>query len=131
MKNWTDGRVKQRIISALLRDRAEAPELYAEGDYQALDAEGPQAPRLLGYIRRNGSDALAVVVPRLWNGIDGNAIDPAIWEDISLALPQGSWLNVITGENISIQSDRTKVADLLKEIPFVVLRLTSADATSR
>ncbi len=131
MKNWTDGRVKQRIISALLRDRAEAPELYAEGDYQALVAKGAQAPRLLGYIRRNGSDALAVIVPRLWNGIDGNAIDPAIWEDISLALPQGSWLNVITGENISIQSDRTKVADLLKEIPFVVLRLTSADATSR
>jgi (1->4)-alpha-D-glucan 1-alpha-D-glucosylmutase len=95
-----------------------------------LDAVGAQAARLLSFIRWRGSDALAVVVPRLWSGMDGNAIDAGIWEDTGLALPQGRWLNVITGETVSIGADRTKVADLMKEIPFLVLRLAPTNVTA-
>jgi (1->4)-alpha-D-glucan 1-alpha-D-glucosylmutase len=126
MSNWTDGRIKQRIIAALLRDRTQSPALYAEGDYRMLEAEGAHVDHLLTYVRRHGSDYLAVVVPRLWAGLIKNtdpSVDTAIWGDASIDLAHGTWLNVITGDEILIDQDRTKVSDVVKEVPFAVLKL--------
>jgi (1->4)-alpha-D-glucan 1-alpha-D-glucosylmutase len=126
MSNWTDGRIKQRIIAALLHDRIQSPALYAEGDYRMLEAEGAHVDHLLTYVRRHGSDYLAVVVPRLWAGLIKNtdpSVDTAIWGDASIDLAHGTWLNVITGDEILIDQDRTKVSDVVKEVPFAVLKL--------
>lgn len=126
MEAWTDGRIKQRIIAALLRDRAQSPALYAEGNYQTLEAEGARADHLLTYVRRHGTDALAVVAPRLWAGLMKNnnpSIDGEIWGDTSIELAQGRWLNVITGNEVLIVQCRTKVSDLMKDVPFAILRL--------
>lgn len=126
MATWTDGRIKQRIIAALLQDRAQSPELYAEGDYQTLEAEGARADHLLAYVRRNGTDALAVITPRLWSGLmksNDPSIDAAIWGDTSIVLAQGPWLNVITGDEILIDQSQTKVSGLMKEFPFAILKL--------
>jgi (1->4)-alpha-D-glucan 1-alpha-D-glucosylmutase len=130
MSNWTDGRIKQRIIAALLRDRIQSPALYAEGDYQVIQAEGTHADHLVGYLRRHGTDALAIVVPRLWAGLMESAdpsIDAAIWGSTSIELVQGTWLNVITEDEILTDRDRTKVSDLIKEVPFAVLKLMSSE----
>jgi (1->4)-alpha-D-glucan 1-alpha-D-glucosylmutase len=129
MESWTDGRIKQRIIAALLRDRAQSPTLYAEGDYRMLEAEGARADQLLAYVRQHGTDALAVVVPRLWAGFmtsDDPSFDAATWSDTGIELAQGHWLNVITGDEILIDQSRTKISDLLKEVPFAVLKLRSS-----
>ncbi|KFG69011.1 malto-oligosyltrehalose synthase [Microvirga sp. BSC39] len=129
MESWTDGRIKQRIIAALLRDRAQSPTLYAEGDYRLLEAEGVRADQLLAYVRQHGTDALAVVVPRLWAGFmtsDDPSFDAATWSDTGIELAQGHWLNVITGDEILIDQSRTKISDLLKEVPFAVLKLRSS-----
>ncbi|MGF9756461.1 malto-oligosyltrehalose synthase [Microvirga sp. 0TCS3.31] len=126
METWTDGRIKQRIIAALLQDRTRSPTLYAEGDYQTLVSEGAHTNHLLTYVRRHGTDALAVIVPRLWaNLIKSNdpSVGSAIWSDTSIELAQGTWLNVLTGDEILIERDRTKVSDLMKDVPFAVLKL--------
>jgi (1->4)-alpha-D-glucan 1-alpha-D-glucosylmutase len=128
MSNWTDGRIKQRLIAALLRDRIQSPALYAEGDYQVIQAEGAHADHLVGYLRRHGTDALAIVVPRLWAGLMKSTdpvIDAAIWGNTSITLAQGTWLNVITGDEIVIDRDQTKISDLMKQVPFTVLKLKS------
>ncbi|MBF9194703.1 malto-oligosyltrehalose synthase [Microvirga terrestris] len=125
MGTWSDGRIKQRIIAVLLQDRAQSPALYAEGDYQTLEVEGAHTDHLLSYVRRHGTDALAIVVPRLWaNLIKSNdpSVDAAIWSDTSIELAQGTWLNVLTGDEILIERDRAKVSNLMKEIPFAILR---------
>jgi (1->4)-alpha-D-glucan 1-alpha-D-glucosylmutase len=126
MGTWTDGRIKQRIVAALLQDRIQLPTLYAEGDYQTLETEGAHTDHLVAYVRRHRTDALAVIIPRLWAGLmKGNDpfVDSAIWSDTRIEVAQGTWLNVITGERIIIDQSRTKVSGLMKDVPFAILRL--------
>ncbi|MBB3018249.1 (1-_4)-alpha-D-glucan 1-alpha-D-glucosylmutase [Microvirga lupini] len=133
MSSWTDGRVKQRIISAVLRDRMQSPALYAEGEYQILKVQGEHADHLLSYSRRLGTDALAVVVPRLWAGLmkrDDLSFDAASWGDTSIELARGRWKNVITGDEILIDQDRTRVSGLMKEVPFAILKLKPSMASA-
>jgi len=131
MSSWADGRIKQRIISAVLRDGIQSPGLYAEGDYRMLEAEGAHADHLLAYVRRHGTDARAVIVPRLWAGLvkrSDPSVDAAIWGDTGIELAQGYWTNVITGDEILIDQGRTKVSDLMKEVPFAILKLNPSKA---
>jgi (1->4)-alpha-D-glucan 1-alpha-D-glucosylmutase len=125
MKNWPDGRIKQRILSLLLHDRAASPWLYADGDYQPLAIEGQQASHLLAFVRYHGEAALAVIVPRLWNELmskEGPLPDPSVWSDSAAALPHGSWRNVLTGDDILISADWTNISELMDSLPFVVLK---------
>jgi (1->4)-alpha-D-glucan 1-alpha-D-glucosylmutase len=123
--NWHDGRIKQRILSRLLHDRAASPALYAEGDYWPLSIEGARASHLLGYIRQHGVGALAVIVPRLWRDLTdrgGQSVDQAIWSETTVTLPHGTWRNVLTGDYILIDSEQQKVSALMNTLPFAVLR---------
>jgi len=125
LASWPDGRIKQRITAHILRDRAEAPLLYAEGDYRPLSAAGRRAKHLLGYVRRHGGEELAVIVPRLWAALepgDNLSINPAAWGDATIDLPQGGWRNVITGEEILLQDASCAISNLLKPLPFAVIR---------
>jgi (1->4)-alpha-D-glucan 1-alpha-D-glucosylmutase len=125
MRTWPDGRIKQRILSRLLHDRAASPGLYAEGDYQPLSIEGEQASHLLAYVRRHGETALAVIVPRLWSELtSGESLfpDQAAWSDTTVTLHHGRWRNVITGDDVLIDADEQKIAVLMGTLPFVVLK---------
>jgi len=126
MRNWPDGRIKQHIHAKLLRDRSGAPGLYAEGDYHPLTIEGAQSSQVIAYIRRHRTDMLAVIVPRLWAECLGQADSPvsdaSLWQGMSVALPHGKWLNVITGEKILIDEERNRLSDFMGTIPFAVLR---------
>jgi (1->4)-alpha-D-glucan 1-alpha-D-glucosylmutase len=125
MRTWPDGRIKQRILSRLLHDRAASPALYAEGDYQPLSIEGEQASHLLAYVRRHGETALAVIVPRLWSKLtSGESLfpDQAAWSDTTVTLHHGRWRNVITGDDVLIDADEQKITVLMGTLPFVVLK---------
>jgi (1->4)-alpha-D-glucan 1-alpha-D-glucosylmutase len=125
MRNWPDGRIKQHILSRLLHDRAASPALYAEGDYRPLSIEGERAAHLLGYIRQHGEGALAVIVPRHWRDLtdrDGLSHDQATWRETTVTLPHGRWRNVLTGEDILIDSEQQMIAGLVSTLPFAVLK---------
>jgi (1->4)-alpha-D-glucan 1-alpha-D-glucosylmutase len=125
IENWPDGRIKQRIVSTLLHDRATVPELYGAGDYRPLPVHGRQAPRLLAFVRQHGSDSLAVVVPRLWSRLAEKnrlPLDHAVWGDTGVALPEGRWRNVIASVDVTIQGDGGRAESLLTPLPFAVLR---------
>jgi (1->4)-alpha-D-glucan 1-alpha-D-glucosylmutase len=125
MRHWPDGRIKQRILSLLLHDRAASPDLYAEGDYRPLSIDGRQGSHLIAYIRQHGDAALAVIVPRLWSALtnpESLAFDPAMWSDTTVALPHGRWRSVIEQDDILIDSDRQEIAGLMGSLPFAVLK---------
>jgi (1->4)-alpha-D-glucan 1-alpha-D-glucosylmutase len=106
LPEWQDGRVKQYILARLLQDRASTPGPYADGDYQAIPVEGERASHVIAFMRQHGDDKLAVIVPRLWNSLSSTdclRFDPAIWSGLSLALPDGRWRNVITGQVSTIR----------------------------
>jgi (1->4)-alpha-D-glucan 1-alpha-D-glucosylmutase len=62
---WRDGRVKQALIARTLALRRDDPELFAAGEYLALEPAGAEAHRVLAFARCRGRRRLLVIVPRL------------------------------------------------------------------
>jgi (1->4)-alpha-D-glucan 1-alpha-D-glucosylmutase len=55
---------KQALIAALLKLRAELPDLFAHGDYRPLPVRGRRADHVIAFARRHGRCTLVAVVPR-------------------------------------------------------------------
>jgi (1->4)-alpha-D-glucan 1-alpha-D-glucosylmutase len=125
LASWRDGRVKQRVLAAVLADRAEAPTLYAEGDYEPLVASGAAGSHIVGFMRRQGADTLVVAVPRLLGRtVDKETmpIGPEFWGDTTLPLPAAKWRDVVTGARVETGSSPHRVAELFSTLPILVLR---------
>jgi (1->4)-alpha-D-glucan 1-alpha-D-glucosylmutase len=125
LDRWHDGHIKQYVLSRLLKDRAQSPDLYANGDYQPLPVLGSQCRRLIAFARDNHRDRLVVVVPRLWNGLSAREalpLDRSVWGDTRVALPKGSWQELLSGAEITVDTDEMAVGDFLGDLPFAVLK---------
>ncbi|GHB15920.1 malto-oligosyltrehalose synthase [Salinicola rhizosphaerae] len=86
-RHWRDGAVKQALIRALLRLRAEQPALFAQGDYIPLDAVGTRAAHVLAFARCSAEATLVVVVTRLPLGVLSAGDDSGLqWGDTTLSL---------------------------------------------
>lgn len=128
LQHWHDGRIKQKVLAALLADRARTPNLYASGDYHGIRARGRMADHVLAFARTCGSDRLLVAVPRLVSGLTRDERVPLgadAWGDTSLPLPAGVWRNIITGEARKVGENPTALAELFSDLPFSVLRAQS------
>ena len=124
LERWPDGRIKQHVLAALLRDRAATPSLYAEGDYQPLEVEGPKHRHVLSFRRSFGEDELVAVVSRLMGEVIGSDELPSgrIWAGMSLRLPKGQWRDVITDEEFHADGGEFPIGELFKALPVAVLR---------
>jgi (1->4)-alpha-D-glucan 1-alpha-D-glucosylmutase len=125
LAQWQDGRIKQHVLMRLLRDRAESPALYSDGDYSPLAVEGEHASHLIAFQRQHGEDRLSVIVPRLWSDLvarDRLHFEPTAWQGTSVALPEGRWRNVITGSAVEIRPEGQALGEILSPFPFAVLR---------
>jgi len=130
-----DPRTKLAVTARLLATRREHPPLFAEGDYTAIQAEGPAAAHVVAFLRRTADASVLVVVPRLSHklakasGLDVD--DPALWADTTVTLPAntapGAWRNAITGAAIEPRGDETDdartfgVDRLFQYLPISVL----------
>ena len=115
---WQDGRTKLFVTSTLLASRRSHPELFAEGDYQPLEATSSGSDHLCAFIRSRGEERLAVAVPRLVYRLyrDG----AADWGATTLVLPPGTWRDVFTGERFDGGID-LRISRLLADLPVAVL----------
>ena len=73
LRSWPDGRIKQQVIARLLADRAAAPQLYAEGGYEPLAAQGERSRNVVAFRRSRAGEDLIVAVPRLIAGAPAKA----------------------------------------------------------
>ena len=89
-----DGRIKLHVVQAALALRRARPELFAEGAYLPLAAQGARAEHVVAFARRrHANDELVSVVPRLCVGLAGGEERPpvgALWGDTVLALPHAA-----------------------------------------
>jgi (1->4)-alpha-D-glucan 1-alpha-D-glucosylmutase len=89
--NWHEGRVKQALIARALTRRAEHPELFHRGRYQALEVLGSQAEHILAFMREIGSQWAVVIVPRLVANLLKTGAQPLVyppdWGDTRVKLP--------------------------------------------
>ncbi|MGE0425561.1 MAG: malto-oligosyltrehalose synthase [Reyranellaceae bacterium] len=63
--DWQSGTIKQQVAATLLSLRSRMPDVFANGSYEPLDLQGPQADRFIAFARRHEGGALVVAVPRL------------------------------------------------------------------
>ncbi|MGQ4274714.1 malto-oligosyltrehalose synthase [Terrihabitans sp. B22-R8] len=127
LADWRSGRVKQFLTHRVLEDRAAQPAVYTEGDYAALDADGEKSPHVLAFTRTSGEEAILVAVPRLVASlVEGETVSlsPDAWADTRLTLPQGTWRDVLSGEERSGGS-AVAAAELFAGFPVAVLRKVS------
>ena len=100
------GTAKLHVVRQVLRLRREHPEWFlAEGSYAPLDA----GPRALAFVR--GGQAVTIAPLR---AVDTCA---AGWGDDAVALPAGSWRNLLTGTDV----EGNRLADLLAHFPVALL----------
>ena len=93
-------------------------ELLADGDYQPLEVTGRSSEHLCAFMRSHGEKRLVVTVPRLVHRLyrDG----AADWGATTLALPAGSWRDVLTGGRLD-GGVEVPVSRLLADFPVAVL----------
>jgi (1->4)-alpha-D-glucan 1-alpha-D-glucosylmutase len=104
--SWKDGRLKQVVTWRLLSLRRAHPDVFARGEYQPLEVEGPLARHVIAFARGLGDRWVVVTVPVRTVGLlarQGNRIsalfDSGLWSDTRVVPPPGldsaKWASVL------------------------------------
>lgn len=121
--NWRSGEIKQALIREVLALRRTHTELFAEGVYIPLEAEGRAAHHLVAFARVHKDKALIVATSRLplrWLR-SGIGIPVSAWADTHVRLPAAlsgrSWRHVLANRSIALEGDHVPIAQWLDGFP--------------
>jgi (1->4)-alpha-D-glucan 1-alpha-D-glucosylmutase len=111
LRSPQDGRLKIYAIWRTLCLRRHHPNLFSQGEYTSLAAEGAKAHNLIAFSRKAEASTAIVIVPRLVSGLLGNSavapIGAQVWEDTRVSLPNyvgpSILRNAFTGETVPLQ----------------------------
>ena len=121
LARYQDGDVKLLTTWAALQARREAPELFAAGDYQPIDA----GKFLLAYSRTHGRQVAVIAAPRLSYTLTREKQPWALgaaWGKRELTLPgAGRYRNALTGETFTVRGKKLLLAELLAHFPLALL----------
>jgi (1->4)-alpha-D-glucan 1-alpha-D-glucosylmutase len=129
LNSWADGRLKLYVTCKALNARSSCRQVFLEGQYIPLQADGPRQENVAAFMRYSGGTWVLVVVPRLLTRLVGVGTMPVgreVWGDDRLLLP-GSvperWLNVFTGETLKISGagGRLPLSSVLSICPVALL----------
>ncbi len=102
------GWVKQALVGRGLRLRNRLPQLFAEGSYVPLVADGPRSRHIVAFARMLGEEAVVTVACRLPLSMltEAQAVGQAeFWGETSVAFPDGlvevCWRDALTDRAIS------------------------------
>ncbi len=128
-----EGRLANRlyVIRKLLQLRRDDPELFAQGDYQALQLDGVYKEHVLAFARTYQSRSCIVIVPRwtakLMDAATELPLGARVWGDTKIAIGSATaatrTTDVLTGREVRIGDERAlSVAEAFAEFPVAVLR---------
>ena len=131
---WPDGRVKMYVTLRALTLRRQLPMLFRSGRYEALSAEGEHAEHIVALTRRDDTDSVVVVVPRLTARLTAFVgrypLGDSVWNDTRIVLDRPglegiytdrfSGLHIATGRRNGTPT--LPVAALLARFPVAMLR---------
>jgi (1->4)-alpha-D-glucan 1-alpha-D-glucosylmutase len=109
--SMADGRVKHLVTWRLLQLRQQFGELFRNGTYLPLAAEGPAGDHVIAFARVRDDHAVLVVAARLTFTLCGgeeSRWSPALWRGARVRLPEAAaalqqwprWRNWLTGEEL-------------------------------
>jgi (1->4)-alpha-D-glucan 1-alpha-D-glucosylmutase len=118
---WQTGAVKQAIIAKALAARQANPELFADGNYRKLEAEGPAAAHVLAFSREHRGQVIVAAVTRLSaKGVAEKPLLPSsFWQDTFINLPAGRMSDVLGGG--SLENERILVSEMFEHLPVALL----------
>ena len=130
-----DGRLKLWLTWRLLQLRRGHEALFRDAGYAALAVHGEHREHVIAYAREAPQGRVLTVAGRLFARLlDAQPVLPlgdAVWRDTAVELPDeddGSrWLNVLTGEMLTVRNGRLHLAALFATVPAAAL-LRSTDA---
>jgi (1->4)-alpha-D-glucan 1-alpha-D-glucosylmutase len=108
-ENPCDGAIKLYITAEALRFRRDHRDLFAQGSYTALTAEGNRARHVLAFSRAAGHQTLIAVIGRFFLKLCNSHNKPIgdVWGNTSIALPKKtehrSFRDVFTGESVTAE----------------------------
>jgi (1->4)-alpha-D-glucan 1-alpha-D-glucosylmutase len=110
MERADDGLPKLWLVNHALRLRNKHPEWFgAKAAYVPVIADGAQSERVVAFLR---GENVITVAPRWSHGA-------AEWGDTTVAVPDGNWVNQLTGKKIA--GGKVGLRDLLGEFPVALL----------
>ncbi len=124
--SWPDGRIKQFLVWRLLRARAAQPELFEQGSYEPVRAEGPRAQSIIAFARRSSAGTALAVAPRFLTGWlpEGELpLGEKPWADTMLIIPgsaPAAWHDEVTGHDMA-GGGRLAVGHVLSTFPAALL----------
>jgi (1->4)-alpha-D-glucan 1-alpha-D-glucosylmutase len=124
-----DGRAKLYLTWKLLTFRQAQPELFRDGDYLSLAAEGRRADHVCAFARRYRDHVVVSIAPRWLLRLcpDGQPPLGGAWQDTTVAVPSaGVYENVLTGEELRFEGTSRPaltLANALTSFPVALLRL--------
>ncbi len=123
LPEWQTGGVKQAIIARALAFRAAQPEIFANGDYQKLEAEGPAAAHVLAFTRQYKGKKIVEAVTRLAGKFATSVplVPAADWQETFISLPSGKFTDVLNDGVIA--ENRLPLSSLFAKLPVALLAL--------
>ena len=95
---WQGGRAKLAVVATLLAHRRAHPAFFADGAYEPLAVEGPDADRVCAFSRRRGEQVMLVAGCRF-------PARPAVAEGTVVGLPaslhQAGWRDLLCGGDLA------------------------------
>ncbi|GGG92108.1 malto-oligosyltrehalose synthase [Silvibacterium dinghuense] len=126
----SDGRIKLWTVHRALETRRQLAEVFARGEYIALQASGDASQQVIAFLRRLEGKAVLVAVPRFaCTRMRGEAKMPLgeAWggDTLSLAGYDGRrFLDIFTGLERAVADDGAlRLADLFNTFPVAMLTL--------
>lgn len=128
-EEWTDGRIKQFVISRVLAARKAASALFADGDYLPLQAQGLLADHVFAFARvLQGAAAVTVICrhpARLLDSQQSIAIPKERWQGTCILLPpeirEAEFFDVISGKQRNAGGTNFAVMHILADMPVALL----------
>ncbi|GAB2654755.1 malto-oligosyltrehalose synthase [Prescottella soli] len=104
------GATKLHVTRAALRLRRDRPESFVGGHYRPVFGVGPTAEHVVGFARGPAGEASDVIALATRHSV---RLHESGWESSSVALPNGSWFDRLTGELYAGAAPLSKVFDRL------------------
>jgi (1->4)-alpha-D-glucan 1-alpha-D-glucosylmutase len=122
-----DGRAKMWVIWRSLELRRAQPDLFAFGQYVPLHVAGERAAHVVAFMRRHAGTTAVTIAGRLWMklGVETEVVPAGkqAWGDTAIdAGPlSGDFVNVFTGERVSVQDGKIRLSAAFSRFPGALL----------
>ena len=121
MRSWQDGRFKLAAILSLLGLRRELPNLFSEGSYEPIAAQGERADDLCAFYRQHGEALMVVAIARFPRRRERQALDCRTVLPLPDPLQDCQLREVLTARPIPNSPQEGHCGALLLELPAAVL----------